>query len=94
MTEKSDMKEFPEMWNEARTLGAEIEKVAEDTYNLLRAKGTDAEIIQAVLNVVAEIEGWINYLNENKTEKSDLNKLSDTLAKHAHLEGKVVIPLE
>jgi len=85
---------FPEMWESAKNYGADIDSLAEDVYNILAKNKIPPEIIQTVLNILAQSKGYQEYLNDNKPDKSDLNTLAEKLKNHKHVNGEVVIPLE
>jgi len=91
------MKTFEQMWKEAKEIGDDTKALAENFYNTFKDKISETEM-QCVIEVLSEIDGMQNYLLNEKVEKAELNQVKMTLSKnlkeHAHLDGKVVTPLE
>jgi uncharacterized protein YpuA (DUF1002 family) len=91
------MKTFEEMWKEAKSLGADVRGLAEEFYEKYKDKITE-EDMQTIINLIAEIDGWHTFLNDNKVDTddfiADMKKVKTLLQKHSHLLDKVVIPLE
>jgi len=91
------MKSFEEMWELAKSLGVEVQGLAEDLY--LRYKDKIAEEdMQEIINLIAGVNGWLSYLDDNKVDiddfQAELNKLKKMLKEHSHLADKVVAPIE
>jgi len=91
------MKSFEEMWEQAKSLGAEVKGLAEDLYQRYKDKIAE-EDMQEIINLIAEVHGWLSYLDDNKVDiddfKAELNKLKKMLKEHSHLADKVVAPVE
>ena len=81
------------MWDMAKNYGADINTLAEEIYNELKAQNVREPVVEIVLRILAQVIGYQSFLTEGKADKSDLNALEMTLKNHKHLDGKVVIPL-
>jgi len=88
------MKTFKEMWESATDLGADLKSLAEEYYNLSVKTNIPEDKIQAVINIFAQVNGLIDYLEDTFAEKSEQNKLRTLLKNHSHLLDKVVLPME
>jgi len=82
------------MWESAQSLSADVEGVAELLYDTYVTNKVPEDQIQALLNVIVEIKGYLSYIEENFAEKSEVNVVKIDLKKHIHFKGKVITPKE
>jgi len=88
------------MWEAAKSLGSDLDQLAEDLYNefaafITEAKPIDPEKLQLLLNIIAEIHIFLSFLNDEKVDKATINQLRMTLKNHRHTtDGQVLLPME
>jgi len=86
------MKSFEEMWELAKSLGADVKGLSEELYNRYKDKIAE-EDLEAIINLLAEIDSWHDFLRTEKIDHVDFNRLKKMLKEHSHLLDKVVLPV-
>jgi len=81
------------MWEGAKSLGADLDGLAEDVYNRCVTNNVDEETTQLILNVLAEVRNYLEFLKDEKVDRETLNKVKIDFKNHRHADGQVVLPM-
>lgn len=84
---------FPEIWEAAIQRGEDIEGNAEEVYNECVKANIPQSVIQALMNMFAEVQGHVNWLIDNKVDQEQLNKANILFRRHKHVDGEIFVPL-
>jgi len=87
------MKSFEELWKEAKEIDSDLKDLAEDYYEKYKDTLTE-DCLRILINILAAIDNWHTYLNDEKIDHVDLGKVKKMFKEHSHLLDKVVLPVE